>query len=118
MSKYREYAKSLEREFLKDRATYAEAAAALEKAEKARDKANAWHEEKLVGQREIERAKAQAAYLEAKANFDRVADTVWREYDREKSRLTAELRAAVAADNTVNPDSVDGATTEILRSGI
>ena len=47
MSKYNHFAKSLEQEFLKDRAAYAEAADALEKAEQRKRDADNYRETRI-----------------------------------------------------------------------
>ena len=117
-TKYNKYARRLEASFLENREAYRTAADKLTAAEKRKADADVWHSEKYIGERAVKQAKAQAEYIEAKAAFDEVSRSAWESFNRERDRLTAELREAVRADQVVNPSDVDGNSLELLKSGI
>ena len=118
MSKYNSYAKRLEAAFMEARKQYSKIADKLTAAEREKEKANGWYEEKYVGERAAKIARAEANLLEARAAFDRGTNTIWAHYEQEADSLTRELSEAVRADNTANPDAIDTNALEIMKSGI
>lgn len=116
-TRYNKFAKQLETAFLKSREEYRAAADAVEKAEQERRSAE-YFKEKFIGEKAAKIAVADARLQKAQAEFNHIADTVWYNFNRERDRLTAELHEAIRRDNIVNPESVDAATVELLKSGV
>ena len=81
MSKYNSYAKRLEAAFMEARKQYSKIAEKLTAAEREKEKANGWYEEKYVGERAAKITRAEANLLEARAAFDRGTNTIWAQYE-------------------------------------
>lgn len=115
--KLNKYAEKLEIAFKKARTAYQKAENNLSEAEERRRRAE-YFEEKFIGEKAAKIAYADAALKQAKAEFDAVSCECWQNFQREKKRLTEELRNAVHTDNLVDPDKVDAVTLELLKSGV
>lgn len=117
MSKYRTYGNELKAAFVGARNRYNAAVEKVEDAEKmlSRAKADRTHDADYVAATVAQR---EAQLRLARANLKEETAAAWAEFATTKNKLTADLRAAVAADNAVNPADVDGATMELLKSGV
>lgn len=117
MSKYRTYGNELKTAFTNARNRYNNALEAVENAERKLTiaKADRTHTPDVVAANTAQR---EAQLRLAQANLRAETAAAWGEFATTKSKLTDAIRAAVAADFTVNPADVDAATVEILKSGI
>lgn len=117
MSKFNSYAKMLDEAFREARDSYATIAGKLEAAKREEQRANSWFEETYVGERESRQARAKAELLAAKEEFKVETRRIWSAYDLKVNQIRAELLSAVNAANRANPDAVDNAGLELLKSG-
>lgn len=116
-TKYNKYGTDLSAAFTGARNRYNNALEAVENAERKLTiaKADTTHTADVVAATVAQR---EAQLRLARANFKEETAAAWAEFATTKSKLTADLRAAVENDSTVNPADVDGATLELLKSGI
>lgn len=116
-TKYNKFGTDLSAAFTGARDRYNNALEAVENAERKLTiaKADTTHTADVVAANIAQR---EAQLRIAKAFLKEENSAAWAEFATIKNKLTADLRAAVAADNAVNPADVDGATLEILKSGV
>lgn len=116
-TKYNEFGTDLKAAFVEARERYANALEKVEDAERmlSRAKGDTAHTADVVAANIAQR---EALLSIAKANLKAENSAAWIKFSVIKNRLTAELREAVAADNAVNPNDVDAATMELLKSGV
>ena len=116
-TRYNKFGTDLKAAFVEARERYANALEKLEDAERmmSRAKADRTHTADVVAANISQR---EALLSLAKANLKAENNAAWIKFSAIKSRLTAELREAVKRDNAVNPADVDGATMELLKSGV
>lgn len=116
-SKYNRYPQAVKDKFIEAREAYARAYEKLQYAEREAAKART-APEKFAGERSARIAETEARLKLVQAEFKSVSDRIWTDFDNEKKKIDAELRAAVRADNIANSDSLDANALELLKSGI
>lgn len=102
MTKYNSYAKKLNEAFQYAAEATADALAAYKTAEANRGT-------KYTGEGEYQRAAD---------NLRKVQNEVWTTFQRTRAALTEQLKAEVAADRLLNPDSVDSNALFLLNSSV
>lgn len=116
-TRYNKFGADLSAAFTGARNRYNNALEAVENAERKLTiaKADTTHTADMVAATVAQR---EAQLRLARANLKEETAAAWGEFATTKARLTADLRAAVAADSAVNPNDVDAATMELLKSGV
>lgn len=117
MSKYRNFAKTLDAAFKTARDEYAAAYAKYEQAERAAMDAQHRAPDDTAISYELRKAKAEAARVEQKTAFDEVCKRVWPDFNRKRAELRADLEKAIAADSIVDPAALDNNAVYLMDSG-
>lgn len=116
MSKYNQYAKRLAEAFIAARDEYNKAYNAYTDAKRNYDNAcNMWHES-YTGEKEYKKVTTRGNYEAAKRELEHSA--IWANYDNSVKTITEELKAEVAKNSNVDPESVDNAALALLQSGV
>jgi hypothetical protein len=112
MTKYNHYAKELDEAFKTARAEYKKAYEEYIEAKKAFEILP-----KLLV--DVERKeKTRHNYKLAEIKFNEANRTVWQNFNNRRAELRRQLETEVAKNGIVNPESVDMATVELLKSGV
>lgn len=118
MSKYNHYAQDLQAAFLEARQGYTEALENYEAAKKAKEDAQQWTPEKYEGQNAARRARAEADYKVAEAEFEVARVKIWDVMNQKRRELRSALEKELKANRLANPDDVDERAVKLLESGI
>lgn len=116
-TKYNKYAMQLKNRFIEAREEYASAYAKVTAADEAVNKAKNMTE-RFIGEKAAKIAAAEGNAKLALAEFNRVSEEVWANFNREKQRIGAELAEAVRADTRLDPDTIDGNAVKLLEAGV
>lgn len=122
MSKYNAYAKKLDAAFKAAQEAYKAEAEKLNAAQKARNDAFTYSPSTPIGNAAIlqqaQRQQAEAAFAVAKDNFKTNSRSIVVDYENQVAKLRQELKAAVEAENLVDPAEIDNGAMALLNSGI
>ena len=120
MSKYKYFAQELDAAFRAARDQYVKAFERLERAQSTDyiARTDGFGAEYYVGENERKKAQAATELQDAKWNFKDVSGRVWSVFNGERDKIHARLTVTVRADSTANPDKVDLAGLELLKSGV
>ncbi len=118
MGKFHSYAQRLDEAFKTARDEYAASYAKLQQAEQERKEAGEWFQEKYIGERAARKARAEANFLEAKAEFEAAAPRAWSTFNEIRRAIRAELEAEVKKNGLVSASAVDSNALELMKSGV
>ncbi len=118
MGKYHGYAQKLDEAFRAARDEYAASYAKLQQAEQERAKEGEWFEERYIGERETRKARAEANFLEAKAEFEAKESSIWSAFNETRRAIRAGLEREVKKNSLVSASEVDSNALELMKSGV
>jgi len=117
MTKYNHYAKELDEAFKEAREIYIKAYTEYSGTKKAFEELP-YMSGMIPFDVAERRKKAKYDYEIAELKFNEAKRTVWQNFNNRRAELRRQLEAEVAKNGIANPESVDMATVELLKSGV
>ena len=116
MSRYNNYAKSLDRAFKEARDEHTRLVSELSKAKAELESAKTWRPNESKQEKETAIMRATVAYKDAENALRN--STAWESFNAKRSELRAALAAELQANSIVDPDAIDAAALKLLESGV